>query len=171
MHKRKTTRKRLKPIAGQLGFTKENALFMAAEKEKAERIAEKKKEISNIIKKWRVLRDNILAKGVIARKEEKGKYSVLFNSILLIYTNKLLARVKAVKELQKQGFFVPFDMLTPIHDPEPEWKATNPIWLSEEARKKAEKEEKERRKSTKEEDDDIESVTFIVDIVGDRQMA
>ncbi|MCJ1241193.1 hypothetical protein MMC14_009197 [Varicellaria rhodocarpa] len=152
MHKRKTTRKRLKPIAGQLGFTKENALFMAAEKEKAERIAEKKKEISNIIKKWRVLRDNILAKGVIARKEEK-------------------ARVKAVKELQKQGFFVPFDMLTPIHDPEPEWKATNPIWLSEEARKKAEKEEKERRKSTKEEDDDIESVTFIVDIVGDRQMA
>ena len=59
-------------------------------------------------------------------------------------------------------------MLTLIYDPEPEWKATNTIWLEEEARRKKVKEEKERGKKI--EDSDAESATFIVDKKGDRQL-
>lgn len=67
----------------------------------------------------------MLAKGIIARKDEK-------------------ARIKRVKEFTKQGIAVPDKDLTPIADPEVHWKTTDVTWLTEEVRKAKAKEEKRR---------------------------
>ena len=61
-------------------------------------------------------RNAIHIKGVAARKDER-------------------VRQKQVKELDRQGVIIPIDKLTPIEDPEAEWKMTNSIWKMEVARK------------------------------------
>ena len=53
-----------------------------------------------------------------------------------------------------------------IVDPEVEWKATNPIWLAEEARKAQLREKSRSRPDGDEDEEDDEN--FIIDTVGDR---
>lgn len=57
-----------------------------------------------------------MIKGVAARKAEK-------------------ARLKQVKELMKSYAPIPHELMVPIRDVETEWKATNPTWIAEEAKK------------------------------------
>lgn len=59
-------------------------------------------------------------KGVVARKVEK-------------------ARAKQLKEMTKTYNSIPHELFQPISDPEAEWKATNEVWIVEEAKKKAKK--------------------------------
>ena len=88
-----------------------------------------------------------MAKGVIARKEEK-------------------ARLKRIKDYTKQGVMMNPEIDTiSIIDPMIEWKATNPIWLAEEA-KKAKAKEKGKTRANQDEDED-EDIEFIIDTVGD----
>ena len=61
LYKRRTTHKRLKPLPGQLRFTKEDALRMIAKKEGAEKMEERRKERNHLLKLWRPERDAILA--------------------------------------------------------------------------------------------------------------
>ena len=91
-------------------------------------------------------RNAIHIKGVAARKDER-------------------VRQKQVTELDRQCVIIPIDKLTPIEDPEAEWKKTNSIWKMEEARKEAAKKKKGRTADeTVEVRDEME---FITDTIGD----
>ena len=142
-----TSRKRLKPTCGGLGITKEDALKAMEKKRQEEARLEKKREHNNFMRGWRVERNKVLAKGVIARKDEK-------------------ARLKRVKNYLKQGVEIPENDASPIIDPVVEFKATNPTWLAEEARKKGK--EKMRAEGDSENDSENDSdIEFIIDTVGD----
>ena len=145
---RSTSRKRLKPIGGPLGLTKEDALQAIAEKAKKEEEAAKKKENANFMKIWRWERDNILAKGIAARKEEK-------------------ARIKRVKGFIKQGLPIPDADLMPIEDPEVSWKANDMTWKAEEARKAQAKNKHAKPTNGNESEGSIE---FIIDTIGDHNL-
>lgn len=148
MHKT-TSRKRIKPTSGGMGITKEDALKAIEGKRQKEEELAIRKERNNFMRGWRIERDELQAKGVIARKAEK-------------------ARLKRVKNYTKRGVLVPDEDATPIVDPEMEWKAINPTWKEEEARKV---EAKKRNKiRTNQSHDDEEDVEFIIDIVGDSNL-
>lgn len=87
--------KRIKPTIEVLGITKEDALTAIAEKRQKENELAKKREHNMYIKVWRVERDDVLTKGIIARKEKK-------------------ARIKRVKEYTKRGVELPDEDKLPI---------------------------------------------------------
>jgi hypothetical protein len=60
-------------------------------------------------------RDEMHAKEVLARKNVK-------------------ARLRQIKEMSKRSIFIPVEMMTPISDPETEWKNSNDIWKAEQAK-------------------------------------
>lgn len=152
-----SSRKRIKtPHSGSLGMTKENAERLIAEKHQSELIAEQKKERNNFMRMWRIERDDMYAKGVAARKLQKE-------------------RVKNIKELMKQNVIIPDEMLHPIEDPEATWKATNEVWIAEEAKKKEKRCEGIRGKEMNnihqdEEEEEIDRL-FITDVIGDKNLA
>jgi hypothetical protein len=86
-------------------------------------------------------RDEMHAKGVIARKNEK-------------------ARIKQIKKMKKQGVFIPTELMTPIADPEAEWKSSKEVWNAEQEKKKI-----------KRRDDENDHVQFIVETVGDSKLS
>jgi hypothetical protein len=133
-----TSRKRLN-AANVRGLTKEDAERAIAEKQQKEAETERRKEYNNMMRIWRMERDEMHAKGVIARKNEK-------------------ARIKQIKEMKKQGVFIPTELMTPIADPEAEWKSSNEVWNAEQEKKKI------KRRDENDENDDVQ---FIVDTVGD----
>lgn len=100
-------------------------------------------------------------KGVAARKEEK-------------------AWVKHVKELTRQNITIPVDMLHSIEDPEAIWKANDPTWQIEEAKKEAKKQRQrgdteadEADTNDEGEDDEAEAeaeITFLIDAIGDAEL-
>ena len=98
---------------------------------------------------WRMERDDLLAKGKITRTEEK-------------------ARLKRIKDCTKRGVQVPDEDATSIVDPEVEWKASNSIWLAEEARKA--KAKSKHQISVNQHEDEEEDVDFIIDTIGDSKL-
>ena len=62
--------------------------------------------------------------------------------------------------LSKQGITVPSDsqLFIPVHDPEAQWKATDPVWLAYVASK-----EKKNGSRVVNDSDDEEEHTFIID--------
>lgn len=96
-----TSRKRLKPATGVLGITKEDALAAIAEKRRKEDELAKRREHNMYMKFWRTERDDVLAKGIIARRDEK-------------------ARIKRIKDYIKRGVEVPDKDKDAIVDPEVE---------------------------------------------------
>lgn len=100
------------------------------------------------MKFWRTERDDVLAKGIIARRGEK-------------------ARIKRIKTYTKRKEEVPEEDKCAIVDPEVEWKATNPTWLAEEAREARAKEKYQFRVYNQDNDEDDDN--FIIDTVGDRE--
>ena len=58
---------------GVLGITSEDALAAMAEKRRKEDELIKNREHNNYMRMWRMERDNLLAKGIIARKDEKAR--------------------------------------------------------------------------------------------------
>ncbi len=120
------------------GLTKEDAEQAIAEKQQKEAETERRKDYNNMMRIWRMRRDEMHAKGVIARKNEK-------------------ARIKQIKEMKKQDVFIPTELMTPISDPEAEWKSSNEVWNAEQ----------EKKKIKRRDDDDDDDVQFIVDTVGD----
>ena len=149
---KKNTRKRLKPDqSGRLGLTKEDADIALAAKLQKKAELEKKRADRNFMKMWRMERDEMHAKGVAARKQEK-------------------ARIKQVKEFEKQQVFISVELLHPIHDPEAEWKATNQTWIAEENKKQMAKNSKNGMpvmtnhiEEKEDEEAEEENITFIVD--------
>lgn len=129
-----------------LGITKEDALATTAEKRRKEDELSKR-EHNMYMKFWRSEKNEILTKGIITRKDEK-------------------ARINRVKEYTNRGIEVPDEDKYAIVDPEVEWKATNPIWLAEEARKAQLREKSRSRPDGDEDEEDDEN--FIIDTVGDR---
>ncbi len=140
-----TSRKRLN-AANVRGLTKEDAERAIAEKQQKDAETERRKEYNNMIKIWRMERDEMHAKGVIARKNEK-------------------ARIKQIKEMKKQGVFISMELMTPIADPEAEWKSSNEVWNAEQEKKKI------KRRDENDENDENDNVQFIVDTMGDSNLS
>ena len=104
---KKVSRRRLKPDQSErLGLIKEDADIALAAKLQKEADLEKKRTERNFMKMWRMERDEMHVKEVAARKQKK-------------------ARIKQIKELEKQQVFIPIKLLQPIRDPEAEWKTSN----------------------------------------------
>jgi hypothetical protein len=119
---------------------KEDAEQIIADKRKKEMETERQKEYNNMMRIWRIERDEMHAKGVLTRKNEK-------------------ARLRQIKEMTKRGIFILVEMMTPISDPETEWKISNDIWNAEQAKKQI----------TKQKDDD-DDVQFIVNTAGNSDL-
>lgn len=118
---------------------------MIAERENKEHIKEKKKADRAFKKLWVMEKKDVHTKRVAARKDKRS-------------------RVWKLKELSKQGITLPSDseLLVPIHDPEAQWKATDPIWLAHVASKN-----KKHGTEGVDDDNDEEETTFIIDTEGD----
>ena len=97
------------------------------------------------MKLWRVEQDTKYTEGVTARKEER-------------------ARVRKVEELQVKQVPYPPELDIPIPDPDMIWKASDPTWQAEEARKAKLKRkkpgisDKNKEKGEGEEEEDTEFV-------------
>ena len=120
LNSRKFSRKRLRPESGKLGLTKEDAEHALTMKLQHEKKAEKKRVDNKFMKIWRMERDEIHVKGMAARKAERD-------------------RVKLLKEMTKTLNPIPIELYEAISDPEALWKATNEVWIAEEAKKEARK--------------------------------
>lgn len=96
-----------------------------------------------------VWREILLAKDIIARKDEK-------------------ARLKKISEHTKRGIMVPDEKATPIVDPEVEWKIPNITWLAEKAREAKGKGKSRIRINNHEDDEDDEDL--IIDTIGDSNL-
>jgi hypothetical protein len=98
---------------------------------------------------WRMKRDEMHAKNVTARKVEK-------------------ARIKQIKEMTKNHFFIFVELLQFIHDLEIEWKKINEIWLIEQEKKNRKKKSRF-EKSIEKEDDDDDDTEFIINKFDDEE--
>ena len=139
LNNRRMSRKRLRPETGRLGITAEDAKQAIAIRLQQDQEAEEKRANNSFMKLWRIERDEMHVKGLAARKAERD-------------------RVKQLKEMQKMLGPIPIKMYEKIPDPEALWKATNEVWIAEEAKKEI---RKNPRANVNEED-----VTFIVDSTG-----
>ena len=134
-------------IDEKLDLIKEDALRMMNEKQRKKTEIEKKKKHNNFMRLWRMKRNDIHAKNVIARKNEK-------------------IWIKRVKKLIKQNFSVFIEDLVVINDSEVEWKANNDIWKQKEVRKLRLKIEKNESDDENENDE----IIFLIDSIDDIQM-
>ncbi len=128
-----TSRKRLK-ASHVKRLIKKNAEQIIADKRKKKMKTKRRKEYNNMMKIWRMKRDEMHAKEVLTRKNEK-------------------TRLKQIKEMTKRNIFTFVEMMTSISNPKTEWKNFNDIWNAKQAKKQIIKQ--------KDDDDDV-VVEFIV---------
>ena len=114
------SRKRLRPETGRLRITTEDAKQVIAIRLQQDQEAEEKRANNSFLKLWRIERDEMHVKGLAARKAERD-------------------RVKQLKEMQKMLGPIPIEMYEKIPDSEALWKATNEVWIVEEAKKEIRK--------------------------------
>ena len=131
---------------------KKTAKTVIAEKRRNEEDTAKKRETVNFIRLWRMKRNEIQKKKIIARKDER-------------------TRLKRVKKFMKQNIMISNDLVRLIVDSKVEWKAINEVWRAEKAKKivKRRKIEMKSQMSTiveqrerNEEDNEIEDTEFIL---------
>ena len=94
-------------------------------------------------------RNDVFAKGIIARKDEKK-------------------RQKRVRDYERREITMPNEDAVSIVDPEVEFKASNPTWLAEEARKA--KTKTKHQNPTNQEEDEEDYGGFIIDTTGDSKL-
>jgi CRISPR/Cas system CSM-associated protein Csm4 (group 5 of RAMP superfamily) len=91
-------------------------------------------------------RDEMHAKGIIARKNEK-------------------ARIKQIKKMKKQSVFISMELMTSIADLEAEWKSSNEMWNAKQEKKKI------KRRDENDENDENDNVQFIVNTMSDSNLS
>ncbi len=141
LNRKKFFRKRLRFETDNLKLTKKNAKQAIVAKLQKEKNDEKKRIDAQFMRIWRMKRDEMHTKDVAARKVEK-------------------ARIKQVKEMTKNHFFISVELLQLIHDLEIEWKTINEIWLIEQKKKNRRK--KSRLEKSAEEEEDDEDCEFVI---------
>ncbi len=137
-----TSRKRLN-AAHVKRLTKEDAERAIAKKQQKEAKTKRRKEYNNMMKIWRMKRNEMHAKEVIARKNEK-------------------ARIKQIKKMKKQNVFIFTKLMTFIADFEAEWKSSNEMWNAKQAKKKIKR---------RDENDENDNVEFIVNTMSDSNLS
>ncbi len=134
-----TSRKRLHE-SNVKELTKENAEQTIAKKQQKETKTKRRKEYNNMMRIWRMKRDEMHAKEIIARKNEK-------------------ARIKQIKKMKKQSVFISTKLMTLIANSEAKWKSSNEMWNA-----------KQEKKKIKKRDDDDDDVQFIVNTMNDSNL-
>jgi hypothetical protein len=76
------------------------------------------------------------------------------------------ARIKQIKEMTKNRFFISVKLLQLIHDLEVEWKTINEIWLVEQEKKDRKK--KSRLEKSVDDDKEDNDLEFIIDKFSDK---
>ncbi len=140
LHDKKFVRKRLRAESDNLRLIKEDAKLILINKFAKEKTIDEKRANAQYMKIWRMKRDDIHIKGVVAREIEK-------------------ARIKQLKELQKNINIISNEMFQSIVDLETEWKMTDSTWL---AQQEAKKQEKKSRLEKSRWDDEEEDLEFII---------
>ncbi len=105
-------RKRLRASSNNLRLTKKNANQVITAKFQKKREMKKKRVDVQFMKFWRMKKNDIHVKKVIARKAKK-------------------ARIKQMKKMTKNHIFIFVELLQFIFDLETEWKTTNSTWLTQ----------------------------------------
>ncbi len=121
-------------------LTKKDVEQTIAKKQKKEAKTERRKEYNNMMKIWRMKRDEMHAKEIIARMNEK-------------------ARIKQIKKMKKQNVFIFTKLMIFIANLEAKWKSSNEMWNAEQEKKKI-----------KRRDDDENDVQFIVNTMSDSNL-
>ncbi len=134
-----TSRKRLN-AADVKKLTKEDAEQTIVKKQQKEAKTERRKEYNNMMKIWRMKKDEIHAKEIIARKNEK-------------------ARIKQIKKMKKQNVFIFTKLMIFIANFEAKWKNNNEMWNT-----------KQEKKKIKRRNDDNDDVQFIVNTMHDSNL-
>ena len=134
-------------------LTREAALEAIAERTRKKNETMKKKKHANFMRIWRMKRDDILSKEVIARKKKK-------------------VRLKRIKDFTKQEIFIFVEDLTFIEDSKVIWKTIDEIWKIKVARKEAVKSRKKRRQKNDENENENENdeTIFIMNTVKDSSL-
>jgi hypothetical protein len=124
-----------------LKLIKKNAKQIIIAKLQKKKDDEKKRVDAQFMRIWLMKRDEMHTKDVTAWKAEK-------------------ARIKQIKEMTKNHFFISVELLQLIHDLEIEWKRIKKIWLIEQKKKNRKKKSRLEKsvEEEKEEDDDIEFI-------------
>ncbi len=149
LNRKKFFRKRLRFETDNLRLIKENAKQIILAKLQKEKDDEKKRVDAQFMKFWRMKRDDVHAKDVIARKTKK-------------------ARIKQIKEITKSRFFISVELLQLIDDLEVEWKRINETWLIEQEKKNRKKKSR-LEKSVEEEKEDDDDTEFIINKFDDEE--
>ncbi len=134
-----TSRKRLNAVHVK-ELMKKNAERAIAKKQQKEAKTKRRKEYNNMIKIWRMKRDEMHAKEIIARKNEK-------------------ARIKQIKKMKKQKVFIFTKLMIFIADLETKWKNNNEMWNA-----------KQKKKKIKKRNDDENDVQFIVNTMNNSNL-
>ncbi len=148
LNRKKFFRKRLRSETGNLRLTKENAKQVIIAKLQKEKDDEIKRVDAQFMKFWRIKRDDVHAKDVVARKTEK-------------------ARIKQIKKMTKNHLFISVELLQLIHDLEVEWKRINETWLIEQEKKNRKK--KSRLEKSVDEEEDNDDTEFIINKFDDEE--
>ncbi len=137
-----TSRKRLH-TSHVKELTKEDAEQTITKKQQKEAKTKRRKEYNNMMKIWRMKRNEMHAKEVIARKDEK-------------------ARIKQIKKMKKQNVFIFMKLMISIADLEAKWKSSNEMWNAKQEKKKI------KRRNENDENDDVQ---FIVNTMNDSNLS
>ncbi len=148
LNRKKFFRKRLRFETDNLRLIKENAKQVIIAKLQKEKDNEKKRIDAQFMKFWRMKRNDVHAKDVIARKTEK-------------------ARIKQIKKMTKNHLFISVELLQLIHDLEVEWKRISETWLIEQEKKNRKKKSRLEKSVNEEEDDD--DTEFIINKFDDEE--
>ncbi len=134
-----TSRKRLHE-SNVKKLTKEDAEQTIAKKQQKETKTKRRKEYNNMMRIWRMKKDEMHAKEVIARKNEK-------------------ARIKQIKKIKKQSVFIFTKLMIFIANFEAKWKSSNEMWNA-----------KQEKKKIKRRNDDENDVQLIVNTMSDSNL-
>ncbi len=134
-----TSRKKLN-AANARELTKKDAEQTIAKKQQKETKTKRRKEYNNMMKIWRMKKDEMHAKKIIARKNEK-------------------ARIKQIKKMKKQSVFIFTKLMISIANFEAKWKSSNEMWNA-----------KKEKKKIKKRNDDNDDVQFIVNTMNDSNL-
>ncbi len=96
-----------------------------------------------MMKIWRIKRNEMHAKEVIARKDEK-------------------TRIKQIKKMKKQSVFIFMKLMIFIFDFEAKWKSSNEMWNAKQEKKRI------KRRDENNENDDVQ---FIVNTMNDSNLS
>ncbi len=123
-----TSRKRLQ-TSHVRELTKEDAEQTIEKKQQKEAKTERRKEYNNLTKIWRMKRDEMHAKEVIARKDEK-------------------TRIQQIKKMKKQNVFIFMKLMISIVDLKEKWKSSNEMWNAKQEKRRSKNEMKMMRMMT-----------------------